>query len=82
MMADRLTATNSILAGVRPELDEKGALTGLYVDIALEYTAGDGGKVGRTVTIDAWALLNEEQRINMQDIQNTMMNHIVSTYFA
>ena len=82
MMADSLTATNSILAGVHPVLDEQGALTALTVDISLEYTAGDGAKVGRTVTIDAWALLSEQQRTNMQDIQNTMMAHIVSTYFA
>ena len=81
-MSDQLTATNSRLAGVNPTLDEQGAITALDVSIALEYTAADGGKIGRTVTFDAWALMSDAQKTNMQDIQNTLMGYIISTYFA
>ena len=82
-MPDFLTATSSVLCGVRPSLDESGNIARLMIDIALSYSDQDGvPSVGRTVTFDAWELMTESQRLAMQDIQNTLQTYIAATYFA
>lgn len=83
MMADSLVANAAALTGVRPKLDELGAITELQIDIALSYVDGYGQPAaGRTVTFDAWQVLDITQKANMQDIQNAIQAHIVASYFA
>jgi hypothetical protein len=82
-MADSLTAVNAVLAGVHPSLDVNGGITQLTIDIALAYVDGAGQPAaGRTVSFDAWQVLSDAQKANMQDIQNTIQTHIAGTYFG
>lgn len=82
-MTDSLHAIASSLAGVRPTLDEAGSITALNVDINLSYAdVNNTPVVGRTVSFNAWDVLSETQKTNMQDIQQTLLQHIVETYFA
>jgi hypothetical protein len=82
-MAEILTATASNLAGVRPVLDENGQITDLQIDINLSYSNGEGGAVvGRVKTVNVWALLSDGQKAAMQDIQNTISQYIVATFFT
>lgn len=77
-----LSATGSALSGVRPELNELGEIINLHVDIALRYANEDQSIVtGMTVTFNAWDVLDETQKTNMQDIQSTLMSYIITTYF-
>lgn len=82
-MADSLTATSASLSGVRPKLDDGGVIQELQIDIALAYVDGAGRPAaGRTVTFNAWDVLDSAQKTNMQDIQNTIQAYIVANYFA
>jgi hypothetical protein len=81
-MADALTAVDSSLVGVRPELDASDNIVALYVNIALAYEAADGARIGRTVQFDAWNLLDSTQQQALQDIQQVINTYIVSTYFT
>lgn len=80
-MPDTLIATASGLAGVRPQLDDAGNITGMTVDINLSYASPDGGpSIGRMVSIDAWALFTPQQKANMQDIQNAITQHVSAKF--
>lgn len=82
-MPDSLTATSAVLTGVRPKLDYEGSILELMIDIALSYVDANGvPAAGRTVTFDAWQVLNSTQKENMQDIQNAIQSYIVANYFA
>lgn len=82
-MTTNLHATNALLAGVRPKLDEAGQITSLDIDLSMQYSDDAGNPVvGRTVTFNCWEVLSEGQKANMQDIQNTINAHIMATYFA
>ena len=81
-MADALTAVDSILVGVKPELDATQNIVALNVSIALAYEAADGARIGTTVQIEAWNLLTIEQQAVLQEVQQTINQYIVDTYFT
>jgi len=82
-MPSTLHAIGSSLSGVHPTLNEAGELTALRVDIALNYADENSQfKTSTTVSFDVWEVLNETQKVNMQDIQQAIMNYITATYFA
>lgn len=81
-MADALTAVDSILTGVKPELDATQNIVALNVSIALAYEAADGARIGRTVQIDAWSLLTEAQKVALQEVQGVINQYILDTYFT
>tara|TARA_R110000868_G_scaffold207130_1_gene456091 strand:- start:250 stop:495 length:246 start_codon:yes stop_codon:yes gene_type:complete len=81
-MADALTAVDSILVGVKPELDSAQNIVALNVSVALAYEAVDGARIGRTVQIEAWGLLTTAQQTALQEVQQTINQYIVDTYFT
>lgn len=81
-MADALTAVDSILTGVKPELDASNNIVALFVNLALSYEAVDGTRIGRSVQMDVWDILDATQKSALQDIQQVILAHIQATYFA
>jgi hypothetical protein len=82
-MSISLHTSGSELSGVHPTLDENGQLTSLRVDIALSFSDDDGVFVAsKTESFNAWDLMSDTQKANMQDIQNTLMGYIIATYFT
>jgi hypothetical protein len=80
-----LTFIGAKLNQMQPSLAGDGTtLVGLMVSLSVTYRDMVGGQtvVGTTESVDAWAQLSAQQKINMQDIRDTIVAYITSTYTA
>ena len=75
-----VTMEAAALAGVRSDLNLLGEMTTLEVDVNVSYASEDGMRVGRMITVDAWALMTEEQRAALQSICASIVSYVASTY--
>jgi hypothetical protein len=83
MTSKALTVIGAKLNQVQPELaGDATTIIGLRVSLSVTYRDLVGGQtvVATTESVDAWAQLSAQQKINMQDIRDTIVAYITATY--
>lgn len=82
-MPRQFIANDVQLAGVKPTLDETGSIIDLVIDLSVQYTNVDtNASLGSTETLNVWGLLSQQQKDNLQEIQNVISQEIATNYFA